>query len=183
MRLSVILALGMLSFWNLIPVAAGAEIVNLAPLHGVAIANDSYDGLVPARAIDANWESSWAASGHGSVDNPYWLQVDLQKRYKVDKIVLVFSHNPDYPGFTNIYNLYNGNDGANWNLIQSGTLVDSTDPDVYVTTIPLFDHQVMQYAKYEVVGGTHWASIYEIELWGNPNPVNSISATNSLLLD
>ncbi|MBM4275603.1 MAG: discoidin domain-containing protein [Deltaproteobacteria bacterium] len=173
----------MLSFWNLIPAVAGAEIVNLAPIHGVAIANDSYPGLDPHLAIDANWDSNWAASGNGSEENPYWLRVDLQKRYKVDKIVLVFSHNPDYPGMTNIYNLYNGNDGTNWNLIQSGTLVDSTDPGVYVTTIPLFDHQVMQYLKYEVVGGTHWAGIFETEIWGKPNPVNSTSATNFLLMD
>jgi hypothetical protein len=144
--------------------------VNLAHLHGVASANDSfYD---PSLAIDADWETNWAAPGPGSPETPFWLQVDLQKRYQVDRIVLVFAHTSTYPGYTNIYNLYISVDGVNWSLVQSGTLVDSTDPAVYVTTIPLATHQTIRYARYEVVGGSHWATMFEMEIWGDPVTAN-----------
>jgi hypothetical protein len=80
---------------------------------------------------------------------------------------------------TNVYNLYTSDDGVNWNLIHSGTLVDSLDPKIYVHTIPLPATHVFQYAKYEVVGGTHWAGLFEMEIWSP----DSTSAINSLLVD
>ena len=144
--------------------------VNLAPLHGVASANATYNGYFPSLAIDDNWETQWAAPAHGTAENPFWLQVDLQKSYKVDQIVLVFGHTGD-TGLTNVYNLYTSADGITWNLVHSGTLVDSTDPAVYVTTIPLSANQIIRYAKYEVVGGSHWALMFELEIWGDPIPV------------
>ena len=157
--------------------------VNLAPLHGVASANATYDVLYPALVIDANWETQWAGPDHGTPENPFWLQVDLQKRYMVDQIILVFSHNPSYPGYTNVYNLYTSADGINWNLVRSGTLVDSLDPAVYVTTIPLAANQIIRYARYEVVGGTHWANIFEMEIWGDPIPFPRPIPLSILLLD
>ena len=145
--------------------------VNLAFRQGVATTDHTYAGSSPARAIDGDWGSEWNGGDFGSPGNPFWLQVDLQKTYKVDKIVLVFSHTSTYAGQTNVYNLYTSADGINWNLVSSGTLVDSLDPAVYVTTIPLTANQIIRYAKYEVVGGTHRAIISEMETWGDPLPV------------
>jgi hypothetical protein len=158
--------------------------VNLAPLHGVASANATYDVYYPSLAIDANWETGWTGPGWGTAGNPFWVQVDLQKSYKVDQIVLVYAHSGAYLGYSNLYNLYSSNNGINWNLIQSGTLVESTDPAVYVTTIPLAANQIIRYARYEVVGGSHWAGILEVELWGDPIPFpRPIAPSFFLLLD
>jgi hypothetical protein len=166
------------------PYAPAGPTVNLAPLHGVAIANATYNGYLSFLAIDADWETHWAAPAHATLENPFWLQVDLQKSYKVDQIVLVFEHSGTYLGYSNVYNLYGSNDGINWNLIQSGTLIESTDPAVYVTTIPLAANQIIRYARYEVVGGSHWAGIYEVEIWGDPIPFpRLIAPIISLLLD
>ena len=141
----------------------------------MATTNHTYAGSSPARAIDGDWGTLWNGGDFGSPGNPFWLQVDLQKSYKVDKIVLVFSHNSSTLGQTNVYNLYTSADGINWNLVNSGTLVDSLDPAVYVTTIPLTANQIIRYAKYEVVGGTHWANISEIEIWDDPTPPPSVN--------
>jgi hypothetical protein len=140
-----------------------------------ASANSTYSN--PSLAIDGNWENSWVIAGLGSPANPLWLQVNLQKKYQVDQINLVFAHSGTYTGYTNNYNLYTSVNGVNWNLVRSGTLVDSLDPAVYVTPIPLTSNQVFQYVKYEVVGGTHWAQLCEMELWPGPNPFNPVQVT------
>ena len=157
--------------------------VNLAYLHGMASANASSSEAV--RALDGNWETNWAAPGPGSPDDPYWLQVDLQKSYKVDQIVLVFAQNPDFSGYNNVYNLYSSANGTDWKLIQSGTLVVSgdRDPTVYVANISLTPSPAIRYVKYEVVGGNYpWASIFELEIWGNPTPVTPPLAPTLMLL-
>lgn len=163
--------------------AGDASAVNLAYLHGVASANATFGEAYPSLTKDGDWETSWAAPGHASPSSPYWLQMDLQKKYKIGQIKLVGSHNPSFPGYTNIYNLYTSADGGNWSLIQSGTLVDSLDPAVYVHTISLTANQVFQYVKYEVVGGTHWAGLFEMEIWGEPVPFPRNIVSNFLLLD
>jgi F5/8 type C domain len=154
--------------------------VNLAFLHGMASANNSYSSDPPALGIDGDWQTGWAANGPGSPTIPYWLQVDLQKNYKVEQIVLVVNTLASYPC---IYNLYTSADGTNWKLIQSGTIVDSTDPTVYVHTIPLTGNQIMRYVKYEAVGGTSWAYLMEMELWGGPKPIIPSVPQNFLLLE
>ena len=179
--LHVMAVTSLVLFLALTGLAWGAP-VNLAPLHGVASANSTYNSYYPALAIDADWETQWSTSGFGTANNPFWLQVDLQKSYKVDKIVLVFAHNTNNSGYTNVYNLYTSADGINWNLVRSGTLVDSLDHAVYVTTIPLAANQIIRYARYEVVGGSHWGLIFEMEIWGGPNPATNTPQT-SLLLD
>jgi hypothetical protein len=166
------------------PYAPARPTVNLAPLHGVASANATYNGYFPSLTIDDNWETQWAAPAHGTAENPFWLQVDLQKSYKVDQIVLVFAHSGTYSGYTNVYNLYTSPDGITWNLVRSGTLVDSLDPAVYVTTIPLAANQIIRYARYDVVGGSHWGLMFEMEIWGDPIPFpRPIAPTLFLLLD
>lgn len=179
MRIAVILAAVILSIGNLIPGGAQARTVNLAHLYGVASANAVYSSYVPALAIDADWITHWNAPGPGTAGNPFWLQVDLQARYQAQQIKLVGSHNPSYPGYTNVYDLYTSDDGSNWTLIHSGTLVDSQDPALYVNTINLPSNHSFRYAKYEVVGGTHWAHLCEMEILKN---ADSTSATDSLLL-
>ena len=95
--------------------------------------------------------------------------MDLQKKYKIDQIKLIGQQNTSNASV--VYNLHTSTDGVKWILIQSGTLVSSLDPEKYMNTIPLTTGNVCQYVKYEVVGGTNLPMLYEMEIWGGPNPV------------
>lgn len=166
MRPAVIFSLLVLGFGILFPSLGQA--INIAP-GGEATADHVYNTSEPAHAIDGNWETSWNAGWRADSNNPDWLQVNLRGTYEIGRIVLVGSNNPLYRGFTTIYNLYNSIDGAAWTKIASGTLIDTTTG--YVDTIYLTSNQSMRYAKYEVVGGTHWANLYEMEIYPVSNPV------------
>ena len=149
---------------------------NIAPIYGAATANAYYNGppiyhyssFIPSNAIDDNWQTIWDAGDCASPQNTYWLQVDLQNDYEIYKIILigedVLSH---FPGLTNDYNLYNSTNGIDWNFIQSGTLTNTYD---YVHSINITSNKLMRYAKYEVVGGTGWALLGEIEIYAVPVP-------------
>jgi hypothetical protein len=152
--------------------------VNLAPLHGVASANAVWNDFVPSRTIDGDWLTYWVAPAHGTPANPLWVQVDLQKKYLVDRIILVDPHGELIP--SHFYNLYTSADGVNWHLVNSGTFPDDQG---YVHTVPLTSNKVMQYAKYEVVGGEDWASFSEMEIWGDPIPFPHPVPLPILLLD
>jgi hypothetical protein len=170
--LAILLALTGLAWGDPLP-----PTVNLAPLHGVPTANGTYNGYSPALAIDGDWGIYWNGGGHGSPDNPFWLQVDLQKKYLVDRIILVDPHGSGDP--SHVYNLYTSADGVNWNLVNSGAFPDAQG---YIHTIPLVTNKVIQYAKYDVVGGGDWASLSEMEIWGEPMPFPRPSASSILLL-
>jgi hypothetical protein len=159
--------------------APSAITVNLAPLHGVPTTNGTYNGYFPSLAIDGDWETYWNGGARGSLENPLWLQVDLQKNYLVDRITLVDPHGSENP--THIYNLYTSADGVTWNLVNSGTFPDAQG---YVHTVPLLTNKVIHYVRYDIVGGGDWASLCELEIWGDPIPFpRAIASFISLLLD
>lgn len=147
--------------------------VNLANLHGIATANDFYVplGTTPDRAIDGDNLTNWSASAHATLANPLWLVVDLQNTYGVSQIVLRNFDSPVYGSEYWIgYNLYRSLDGSNWDFIISDTLVDDTPGFQDVVSIP-GPLSNMQYIKFEVVSGTHWAHLFELEAWGDAAPV------------
>ena len=154
--------------------------VNLAYLHGVASASSSYLEYVPSRTKDGEWGTNWFTLTSGTVSKPMWLKMDLQKKYKIDQIKLIGQQTTS--NFTVVYNLYTSADGVNWKMVHSGTLVSSLDPEKYMRTIPLTTGNVCQYVKYDVVGGTNLPLLYEMEIWGGPNPVTPPIAAFSLLL-
>jgi hypothetical protein len=86
------------------------------------------------------------------------LTIDLQYTYEIEQIILTFA-NGGVPGYTNIYNLYKSFNATDWTLIGSGTLVDTED-HIHVLN---YESEAMRYIKYEVVGGTHWANLSEME--------------------
>ena len=67
-------------------------------------------------------------------------------------------------------------DGLNWDYIQSGILIDT--PVLYRNEIII--SAPTSFVKFEVAGGTHWAHLNEIEIWGDSNPV--AEPTTMLLL-
>lgn len=124
-----------------------------------ASANSVYSTDVPERAVDGDWYTLWNSGAHGTAGSPQWLTIDLQSLYPIDLIRLVFDvYDSSYAGYTNVYNLYRSDDMSTWVLVGSGTLVDFNDPIDEFTP----GGQQIRGLKYEVVGGSHWASLYEL---------------------
>jgi len=133
-----------------------------------------------SNGVDGDYDTHWSWYAHGSTSNPGWFRVDLENTYSIDQINLSYSHDAGNVGLTNIYNLYTSLDDVTWELIHSGTLVEqntlgTSNPD-NITSILFDPFEVGRFVKYEVVGGTHWAGLKELEVYGTvtPEPVSSV---------
>jgi hypothetical protein len=123
-------------------------------------------GGLPMDAVDGDLTTEWNAGWWAEASSPQWIVVDLQSVYSVGKISLWDETDGIDIGWSNDYNLYSSLNTTQWELLGSGTLYDSTDYlDEY-----LFNGKDMQYVKYEVVGGSHFAHICEIEVYEIPEP-------------
>lgn len=138
-----------------------------------AKANSVYPGLGADKAVDGDHEVHWSSSGFASPSSPIWLAVDLGNAYSLSHVDL-YSHyaepgNPYY-GYGINYNLYystnvdSWNNDTAWTKKADGTL--NTDLNNYFNVID-FGGTNAQYLKFEVVGGNHWAHLYELEAYGD----------------
>jgi hypothetical protein len=140
--------------------------VNIAPTNGIATADVFEDFFHrPQLAIDGDRISTmWNAGSFA----PHWLMVNLQRPFKVSAIFLkdiIGTPGVGFYGFNNIYNLYIGADGITWTKIASGTLTESIDPLQNSAFIPIPDAlSTFQFVKYEVVGGSHWSHLMDMEI-------------------
>ncbi|MBF0483358.1 MAG: discoidin domain-containing protein [Candidatus Omnitrophica bacterium] len=172
--LSLVFMFGVALLWTT-PVCA----TNLA-LGAIATANSEY--FPASNAIDGDLYTTWVANGHATEANPYWVTVDLQNVYNVNQIVLTTMYPPDgqYAGYTNDYNFYTGTNNTDWTLVASGTFVDEVD---WTRTLSFGTYGLdMRYAKYEVVGGSHWAGLSEMEIIGGEGNQSVVPEPMSLLL-
>jgi hypothetical protein len=150
--------------------APSPKTVNVAATDGIATADTFMDpSTAPSKAIDGNRISTmWNAGSVGMATDPHFLIVNLQKPFQVSAIFLKdIGWTPGSPflGFNNIYNLYIGSDGVTYTKIASGTLTESLDPLQNSAFIPIpYALSMFQYVKYEVVGGSHWAHLMDIEI-------------------
>jgi len=150
--------------------AAAGPITNLSLL-ATATANTFWDACFPANAIDGNSLTGWNGGDHGTVLDPNWLIVDLGDIHAIDQIH-VYWQEPDglYAGYTTTYNFYAGTTGSDWTLLTSGTFIDESTLANREFTLN-FAGMDMRYAKYEVVGGSHWSGVAEIEIFGSTAPI------------
>ncbi len=160
-----------------LPTTACAGLVNVA-LNKPASADSVYSSYAPSHAVDGDPGTNWSSTSQGTEASPHWLMVDLEQAYSIDQIVLTLTSS-SYVGYDNVYNLYGSLDSSNWTLIGSGTLIDTTDPqDVWPT-----NGTSMRYIKHEVVGGSHWAGLGELEAFVVPEPASlSLLAVGGLAL-
>ncbi len=145
--------------------AYSQELVNIAPQYGIPAADATWPERPLQNAIDGDYVSHWSAGDFGTLSNPHWFQLDLQQDWQVAEITVNMQlwTNSIYRGYTNDYNLYVSGDGNVWTLIGSGTIAEDTDPALYSDTFAI-SIQPIRYVKYEVVGGTHWADLGELEV-------------------
>src|SRR5262249_5762474 len=91
---------------------------------------------------------------------------------------IVWVPSSPFLGFNNVYNLYIGTDGVTFTKIASGTLTESPDPALNSRLVPIpANLSTFQYVKYEVVGGSHWSHIQDIEILVNQQPP-AVTATD-----
>jgi hypothetical protein len=146
-------------------VATQSASVNLSLLPGTtATADDVYLDYYASYAIDGNLGGHWwSARNNGTPTNPHWLIVDLGSLCSIEKIVLI-TGDTEWPSeYYVAYDLYTSVDGVEWQKLGSGSLVDS--PDGYWDELDAA-WLTARYVKFEAVGGTHWAHLAEIEIWG-----------------
>jgi hypothetical protein len=171
----VFLGIGLLLIFVAIGYAKDPRVINLAQKYGTATANAVYTGQAstgpfsppwtPDRAIDGDNSTLWNAGKYGDPGRPCWLIVNLNRAFRVEAIVLKTAQGVN-PGQYEKYNLYVSMDGTNWKGIISRTLLD--DATHYRHTVRLPSSTQLQYVKFEVVGGTHWAHLNEMEIYGEP---------------
>lgn len=152
-----------------------AATINIAPIYGVASASNAYSAdNLPEAAIDGDEITHWNAGIHASPGTPQWLVVDLQNLFQISEIALqgvIGTPSSFYLGYSNEYNLYTSTDGVTWTTVGSGTLIEDVDPASYSDIFQLTGTaSTLRYVKYEVVGGTHWAHLGEMEIRAVPIP-------------
>jgi len=165
--------------------------VNIAPTNGIATADIFIDGTwAPRLAIDGNRATAWNAGSTGSAANLHFLVINLQHPFKVDAIFLkdiIWSGGP-FLGFNNIYNLYIGSDGTTFTKIASGTLTESLNPQLNSAFVPIPEAlSTFQFVKYEVVGGSHWSHLQDLEILVSqqaaPTSASDLTASTLRLTD
>jgi F5/8 type C domain len=160
--------------------------LSLAPKTSV-IANGADLPTYPASlAIDGNLDTFWRGTAHGSPTAPWWIIVDLSNEFQVDRIEL-WTHDTPYVNYFIDYNLYGSINGSTFNLLSTGTLIDPPPPpipgyyDYFHDTVFLpYNQNIIRYAKFEVIGGSHDAHLNEIEIWGES--ISSVPEPNGILL-
>ena len=149
-----------------VPIAANADFVNVAlnkPVSASSVYDPSYGEA--SNAVDGDFNTMWGSSAHGTPADPQWLVVDMGQDYSIDRITLTLASG--IPGYTNIYNVYGkASLATDWSLIGSGTLTDTYDPEDQWLT----NGVSMRYLKHEVIGGTHWAHLLELQAFASQVP-------------
>lgn len=173
-----------------------AELTNLSlNSETTATANqvDETNSNFASNAIDGDLDTLWRATSHGTPTDPKYLIVDLGDIFEVSQIVL-WGHDTGYVNYYIEYNLYNSDDGINFNFLFTGKLITSppsTPPDQYydyfMDTVHLpAELSLMRFAKFEVIGGPHDAHLNEIEIWGEqtscqePCPEDSMAPSGAV---
>jgi len=147
-------------------------------LNKPASSNEVYLDRWPSKAVDGSQATAWNGGRYGSLASPVWLKVDLEAVSSVDRIVLKDIDSPSkYDGLYIDYNLYSSVDDQDWTNIGSGRLVDTLDP---IDEVALGGVH-MRYIRFDVVGGTHWAHLNEMEVYTATGPA-TIPAPSAILL-
>jgi hypothetical protein len=123
-------------------------------LNKPATAGSSYLGYVPALAVDGDANTYWNGGGHGSPGSSMWLKVDLQAAFNLQRVVLRSA------GGSEVYELFGSMDDTNWTQLATPFAAASVNP----ITIDKREGP-FRYLRCNVVGGSDWSSLAEIEAY------------------
>ncbi len=104
--------------------------------------------------------SGWNLGDHAKANDPAWVKVDLEKSYQIESIVLWTEPAGGNDRYID-YKLYGSLDDSAYQLLGQGSLVQGTDP---WDSIDMYG-QSFQYLRFDVVGGTNWANLYEMQVF------------------
>jgi len=147
-------------------VMAHAVPINVA-LNKPATATSTYSFYVAGRVVDGDWVTHWSSSSGAF---PQWLEVDLEGVFDPFEITLVMGENPSYgSSYDNHYELQSSLDGSTWDILATGVLEDDPvdfpgDPVAHLDVAVLPGVESMQYVRYFVTAGGHWAHLAEMEV-------------------
>jgi hypothetical protein len=144
----------------MLPASALNLLAGNVALNKPTTAGSSYSMFLPALAVDGDTSTYWNGGSWGYPGSPYWLQVDLQQAFRLQRVVLMS------PGGSHIYELWGSLDDTNWTQLATGVAVDTQDPIKVDTGGVAF-----RYLRCDVTGGSDWASLAELEAY----PVAEIS--------
>jgi hypothetical protein len=174
--------------------ATFAATIELTDLPGIAVSANSFTspGGEPTNAIDnkdyLDGQFSWVAGDHGTPDDPNWLQLDFGSDFYLMGVEVRGIFNEELPWFwgnNNVFNLWAQQDGGAWVAIGDGDIQDSADPALRDKTFGYLPgaQPLARYLRYEVVGGSHWSYLGEINVQGAtvPEPCTIASAAAGLL--
>lgn len=173
LRISV--ALPVLLF--LVGSVADAIPVNIA-LNKPATASSTWLSNTPDLAVDGDPLTLWSATTYGTQSTPQWLLVDLLGVYPVTHITLFHRDTAPYSSYYYVdYVLKASVNGSDWDALAAGTLYDDPsdfpgDPIDNVDDL-WFAPTDMRYVQFEAIGGTHWAHLWEMEVYPVPEPCTS----------
>ena len=156
--------------------------IDLSSLPGtVATAPSTYEQYYPEYAIDGNlWVPHWSASGLASITNPITLTVVLNQQYVVTQIDLYSTNDNGRPGIYIDYNLYVEANGVKSKMVSVGNLTEnSTD---YVDSVSFGAGIPVEKIYFEVIGGTHWAHLYEMDVFGPERQPTATPEPGTMLL-
>lgn len=156
--------------------------IDLSSLPGtVATATSTYKSYYPEYAIDDNlWVPHWSASTWASITNPITLTVSLNQQYVVTQIDLYSTSGNGYQGYYIEYNLYVEANGAKSKVVSAGSLTEnSTD---YVDSVLFGAGIPVEKIYFEVIGGSHWAHLYEMDVFGSQTPPTATPEPGTMLL-
>lgn len=163
--------------------AAVSAPVDFSSLPGtVATANDIFNSTYSAeKAIDGIYTSNWSASTFARPANPFVLTVKLNSLYEINEIDLFSRDVSYYSDYYYIgYNMYVGV-GSNMSkfVAANQTLVDS--PSGYFDKFT-FSAIMADTIRFEVTGGTHWAHLYEMDVFGPEQQPTATPEPGTMLL-
>lgn len=155
--------------------------IDLSSLTGtVATATSTYQSFLPEYAIDGELGVHWSAAMWASSTNPIILTVDLKQEFLVSQIDLYSTSYNGHIGFYIDYNLYIEADGVRSKVVDAGNLTENStdyfDKVLFLTAVPV------KTIYFEVIGGTHWAHLYEMDVFGPQAPPTATPEPGTMLL-
>jgi len=156
--------------------------IDLSSLSGtVATATSTYESYFPEYVLDGSLGMPhWSAAGWASSTNPITLTVELKQQFLVSQIDLYSSSSNGYPGYYIDYNLYIEANGVKSKVVDAGNLTEnSTD---YFDKVFFLQAVPVKTIYFEVIGGTHWAHLFEIDVFGPQTPPTATPEPGTMLL-